>query len=367
MSPPEFDRCRLRFRPLAERRNRVSAARDFVSPDAAPQHLSAAAEKVISETVVRIREARRQERPVILAFGAHTIKNGLAPVLLRLMERGWVTHLATNGAGIIHDWEFAFQGMSSEDVRANIARGQFGLWQETGYYLNLALAVGAFEGRGYGEAVGAMIEHEGLQFPAPDSLAETVRQEAEANPERAAAAADLLAVMRAGGVPAGWLTVAHPRRACSVQAAAYRLRMPFTGHPMIGHDIIYMHPLNHGAAVGRAALRDFLRFAHAVSRLRDGVYLSIGSAVMSPMIFEKAFAMAQNLAWQEGEPMTSHFLVVVDLAEAPWDWQRDGEPPENHPAYYLRYCKTFSRMGGTMRYAAADNRDFLLALTQALD
>ena len=104
----------------------------------------------------------------MLAFGAHTIKNGLAPVLIQLMEQGWVTLLATNGAGIIHDWEFSFQGLSSEDVRANVAQGQFGIWEETGFNLNLALVVGAYEGLGYGEAVGKMIEREGLDIPPED-------------------------------------------------------------------------------------------------------------------------------------------------------------------------------------------------------
>jgi hypothetical protein len=135
---------------------------------------------------------------------------------------------------------------------------------------------------------------------------------------------------------------------------------------MIGHDIIYEHPLNSGAAVGRTALRDFLRFAEAVSRLEGGVYLSVGSAVMSPMIFEKSLSMAQNLAARENKRIENHFILVVDLAESSWDWQRDGEPPATSPAYYLRYCKTFSRMGGTMRSLRADNRDFFLSLLRAL-
>lgn len=96
--------------------------------------------------------------------------NGLAPVFIRLMERGWVTHLATNGAGIIHDWEFSFQGKSSEDVRANVLEGNFGIWQETGFTINLALIVGAYEGLGYGESVGSMIENECLNIPDSEAL-----------------------------------------------------------------------------------------------------------------------------------------------------------------------------------------------------
>jgi hypothetical protein len=123
--------------------------------------------------------------------------------------------------------------------------------------------------------------------------------------------------------------------------------------------------LNHVAAIGRTAQRDFLSFAHSVSRLNGGVYLSVGSAVMSPMIFEKSLSMSQNLALQAGQSIRDHFIVVVDLAESRWDWSQ-GEPPPESPDYYLRYCKTFSRMGGTMRYVSADNRDFLLALSQEL-
>jgi hypothetical protein len=326
---------------------------------------------------------------VVLAFGAHTIKNGLAPVLIRLMEQNWVTHLATNGAGIIHDWEFAFQGASSEDVKGNVARGEFGIWQETGFYINLALVVGAYEGLGYGESVGKMIEQEGLTIAGVDELAQCVADglhcgrrtpcgdssmapSPQPSPlkgedvDRMAAAVDLLGVIQRFGLKPGWMAIPHPFKTYSAQAAAFRLKIPFTGHPMFGHDIIYNHPMNHGAAIGRTALRDFLAFARSVSQLQGGVYLSIGSAVMSPMIFEKALSMAQNIEIQAGRRIDRHFIAVVDLAESRWNWQRDGEPPMDNPAYYLRYCKTFNRMGGEMRYLCADNRDFLLSLCRGL-
>jgi len=120
--------------------------------------------------------------------------------------------------------------------------------------------------------------------------------------------------------------------------------------------------MNNGAAIGRTALTDFLCFAESVSRLEYGVYLSLGSAVMSPMIFEKAFSMAQNLEIQHNRHIDNHFMLVVDLARSDWDWDKNGEPPMTNPAYYLRYCKTFHRMGGEMHYLSADNRDFLLGL-----
>jgi hypothetical protein len=212
-----------------------------------------------------------------------------------------------------------------------------------------------------------LIAEDAHEVPRCEDLRRAVGQAANsaADADRAAAAADLLAAMMRYGVAEGRVEVRHPWKSTSAQATAYRLGIPFTAHPMIGHDIIYVHPLNHGAAVGRTAQRDFLTYAMQVSQLEGGVYISIGSAVMSPMVFEKSLSMAQNLALQQGRRIERHFMVVVDLAESTWDWGR-GEPPLDSPAYYLRYCKTFSRMGGTMRYVTADNRDFLLALCREL-
>jgi hypothetical protein len=366
VSFPLFDRRKLLLKPLAERRNKVSFPADAVSPDAAPGPLGPSGSATLGETAERIRAARAAGRPIICAFGAHTIKNGLGPVLVRLVEGGWITHLATNGAGIIHDWELAFQGRTSEDVRANVQRGEFGTWEETGRYINLALLLGAWKGLGYGQSVGALIEEQGLEIPTTEELRREAARSLEHEPLRAAAAADLLAALGMFAIPAGRLSVPHPFRQTSAQAAAYRLGVPFTGHPMIGQDIIYTHPMNSGAAIGRTALVDFLAYAEAVSRLEGGVYLSVGSAVMSPMIFEKSFSMAQNMALQKGAAIRNHFIVVVDLADSTWNWERDGEPPADNPAYYLRYCKTFARMGGVMRYLKADNRSFFLSLLRAL-
>jgi len=219
---------------------------------------------------------------------------------------------------------------------------------------------------GYGEAVGKMIEKEGLLIPSHNALLDVGKCEAAENPEMAAAALDLLAILRERRIDEGFLSIPHPFKRFSAQGAAYRLNIPFTAHPMIGHDIIYNHPANRGAAIGRAAQRDFLVFANQVHQLEGGVYLSIGSAVMSPMIFEKSLSMSQNLELQEGRKITHHYMAIVDLAKSSWDWSTEGEPPMDDPAYYLRYCKTFSRMGGTMRYVSAHNRDFLLTLEQAL-
>jgi len=367
MPYPKFDRGQLRFKRLAERKNKVNIEKDNITITRKPLNLKNEEYLLIEKAAGRIKTARKNGRAVMLAFGAHVIKNGLAPVLTSLMEEGWLSHLATNGAGIIHDWEFAYQGKSSEDVRENVAKGQFGIWEETGFFINLALAVGAYEGLGYGESIGKMIFMEGLQIPGINQLHDTAVKNAATNHDLAASAIDLAGIINKAGLSEGFMQIPHPYRKYSVQAAAYKMGIPLTGHPMFGHDIIYSHPLNSGAAVGRTALNDFLGYADSVSKLEHGVYISVGSAVMSPMIFEKSLAMSQNIRIQEQGHIDNHYMLVVDLAESEWDWQKDGEPPPDNPAYYLRFCKTFSRMGGEMHYLKADNRDFLPVLYQKLN
>jgi hypothetical protein len=360
-----LDRFQLNFKPLAARENRANIERDHVPADAEPGPLTAHQEAIIAESAAAIRTARERGAAVMMAFGAHAIKNGLGPVINALMEDGWLTHLATNGAGVIHDWEFAYLGESSEHVAANVAAGQFGLWEETGLCINLAILVGGWQGHGYGESVGAMIANNGLEIPTARALRAQVEVSGRQQPHRAAAALELAWAIERFELPHGRMEIPHPFAEYSVQAAAYRMGIPFTSHPMFGHDIIYTHPMSCGAAIGRTAERDFLRFAQSVGELEHGVYMSVGSAVMSPMVFEKSLSMVQNLALQSGEPLRNHRMLVVDLARSEWDWSQ-GEPPESDPAYYLRYCKSFSRMGGTMQYLCADNRDFLLALRRAL-
>ena len=364
---PQFDRHKLLIKPLKERKDKVYIESGHVPVNAPVVHpLSDSGKRVMDELVERLAYARENGKSRMLTFGAHAIKNGLAPVFIKLIEDGWITHLATNGAGIIHDWEFAFQGHSSENVRENVAQGEFGTWQETGFYLNLAITVGAWRGMGYGESVGAFVEEEGLHIPSETQLLQEITGKAASAPLQAAAAADLLDRIQTFDLPAGWMAVPHPFKHYGLQAAAYRLGVSFTSHPMIGHDIIYTHPMNHCAAIGRAAQRDFLIFANKVMNLDGGVYISIGSAVMSPMIFEKSLSMSQNLHIQRGCHIDNHYMVIVDIQESHWDWTQ-GEPPMDNPDYYLRYNKSFNRMGGQMRYVTADNRDFLLSLIKGLE
>ena len=369
---PLFDRNAIHVKSLSERKNKLDIRRDRIDPESYEAALDEAASASVARAAAEVRAARANGAPVILAFGAHSIKNGLSGVMIRLMRGGWVTHFATNGAGVIHDWEFAFQGRSGEDVKRYCAEGQFGIWQETGSYLNLAIAVGAYRGLGYGESVGALVAEDGLLIPSQDELGAVIVAGASANADEAtlghaAAAADLAALLARFKIAPGFLRVEHPFKSYGLQAAAYTAHVPFTAHPMFGHDIIYTHPMNRGAAVGRTAERDFLSFTDSVSRLEGGVYLSVGSAVMSPMIFEKALSMSRNVARARGATINDFSIYVVDLAKSAWDWVHDGEPPQDNPAYYLRFCKTFSRMGGRMSYTSADNRSFLVALLRTLE
>ncbi|WP_432996101.1 hypothetical protein [Treponema socranskii] len=360
-----FDRSEMRYFPLSERKNKVFIERDYVDEktyksNASPE-LRLRAERIADE----LRKAKEAGASRMCAFGAHAIKNGLGPLLSKFVAEGWFTHLATNGAGVIHDWEFAFQGQSSEDVRANVELGQFGTWQETGFSINAAIAAGAYEGLGYGEAVGKMISKDGIDIPSAEEL-EKVVCDKNAPLSKRAAAADFLNEIRFLDLPDGrFLAIAHPYKRFSVQAACYENGVPFTDHPMFGHDIIYTHKANKGAAIGRTAEVDFLRYVASVSGLQNGVYLSIGSAVMSPMIFEKALSMARNVAIQNGQEIRNAAIHVFDLQRETWDWGK-GEPPADNPAYYLRFMKTFSRMGCPVDYTSADNRDVLVELYRAL-
>lgn len=366
MSHQKFDRRKLDIKRLSDRKNKIYIERDQIPINQIPRDLSESESKLIDRTVAKIKEARRLGSSVILTFGAHTIKNCMGPTLIALIKEGWVTHLATNGAGVIHDWEFAFQGKSSEDVRENVNLGQFGIWDDTNFYINLALVIGAYEDLGYGESVGKMIHLEGLNIPKLSVLYDFIREKMETNPNKAAAALDLSGIINYFSLSSGFMHIPFPYKRFSIQANAYALKIPFTSHPMFGHDIIYTHPMNHGASIGRTAENDFLYFVNSVSNLENGVYMSVGSAVMSPMIFEKSLSMAQNVEIQQGRHIDNHFILVVDLAESNWDWDKDGEPPMDNPSYYLRYCKTFHRMGGEMHYLKSDNRDFLLSLYQKL-
>ena len=173
--------------------------------------------------------------------------------------------------------------------------------------------------------------------------------------------------MLAHKLPAGHITVAHPHKTHSILANAFRRNIPYTVHPGIGYDIIATHPMFSGAAIGRAAQTDFALFSRAVEGLDGGVVLSVGSAIMAPQVFEKSLSCVNNLRLQAGRQIVQgHTIYVVDIADGGgWDWSQ-GEPPKDNPAYYLRFCKSFDRMGGTMHYVQSDNAVFLQNVLQQL-
>jgi hypothetical protein len=353
--------------PLSEREFKLDIERMAIFPDHPVPSIGSRERCQIASVAEHIITARNASRPVVLTYGAHLVKNGLAPIVIRLIEEGWVTHIATNGAGSIHDWEFAFCGRSAEDVKTNTAAGKFGTWEETGRNINLAVAVGGLDGLGYGWSVGRMIAEDGLYVPSESELVSSLIEKASSTEEEIGAVADMLHLVRAFNIPSGWIEIPHTHKQFSIQYTAFKNRVPFTVHPGIGYDIIYTHPISSGGAIGRAAMRDFLTYADAISHLDGGVHLTVGSAVMAPMIFEKSLSMANNLAIQErGKPLSDYYLVVVDIQDGGgWDWSK-GEPPADNPAYYLRFCKSFYRMGGTLDYICIDNVAFMLELYKAL-
>jgi hypothetical protein len=206
--------------------------------------------------------ARRNDRAIIWGLGAHVLKTGLSPVLVDLMARGFVSAVATNGAGIIHDFEIALAGATSEDVDATLGMGKFGMAEETGADLNRAINEGAAQGLGLGQSVGKYLDAKRPPFAA-----------------------------------------------MSIAATAWRLGIPLTAHVAIGTDIIHMHPQASGAAIGETSLRDFRYFVSSVARLEGGVYLNCGSAVVLPEVFLKAVAIARN----DGRSLDGLTTVNIDF------------------------------------------------------
>jgi hypothetical protein len=352
--------------PLAKRHSMARLEDILVDPDGLPPSCAEPNLAIIRECARDIAQARAKKAAVMLIYGAHLIKNGAALILIRLLQKNWITHLATNGAGAIHDWEFAFGGVSTESVKDNVATGTFGTWEETGRNIHLALLAGALDGDGFGRALGKFTAQDGATLPAVESLEVALR--AAPSDEHSPARAELLQAMRVHQLQAGRHAVMHIHKESSLLAQSFNLNVPLTIHPGIGYDIIANHPMFNGAAIGRAAEMDFRVFGGAVEELDGGVVLSVGSAIMGPQVFEKSISCVNNLRLQAGRPIVGgHNIYVADLQDGGrWDWTR-GEPPKDNPAYYLRFCKSYSRMGGTMRYLQIDNVAFLHLLLLELD
>lgn len=314
MPYPQFDRSRLRIQPLAERQHDLTL--DVLLPLDAPIEFTHPSIPMIGR---RLTEAKAVGAARVLMMGAHVLRAGVQRHLIDLIERGLVTLVAMNGAGPIHDWEFARIGASTESVARYVRTGEFGLWKETGA-INDAIRAGVRDGLGLGEAVGRAIQ-EG-DFPHKD---------------------------------------------VSVLAAAYRLGVPVTVHIGIGYDIIHEHPNADGAALGQASYTDFLVFAEHVRRLEGGVVLNFGSAVMGPEVYLKALAMARNVAHQEGKSIAKFTTAVFDLIPLDDDYKK--QAPKTDPRYYYRPWKTILVRtvadGGESFYVQGDHRQTLPAVWRA--
>jgi hypothetical protein len=265
----EADLSSVRTYPLASRASKVGVA-DLARPHvpgsgitgwltSLPKLLAGAD---LVAVVDALHTARRGGAGIVWGIGAHVIKTGLSPVLVDLMRRGYVSALATNGAGLIHDFELALSGATSEDVDSTLGPGLFGMAEETGTLLNAAIARGVGTGLGLGQSVAKFV--------------------AEQRP---------------------------PHAAVSLLATAWELAIPVTAHVAVGTDIIHMHSQASGAAIGEGSLRDFRYFAASVARLQGGVYLNCGSAVVLPEVFLKAVAVARN----QGRDLTGLTTVNLDF------------------------------------------------------
>ena len=363
--PKPLDPRKLKVLTL-ERRHSLTRVEDIlVPPDNSPVEVSIAAKSQLEQCAQSIQQARASGAAVILMYGAHLLRNGAALIVSEMMRRGWITHIATNGAGTIHDWEYAWLGRSTENVEQNVEAGTFGTWDETGRNIHLALLAGGIRDEGYGSSLGGFIVEDGATLP-PVTELETLIRERPAH-HLTSIRAELARAMREHNLSSGRTAVNHRWKHASILASAFQHHVPATVHPGIGYDIISCHPMFNGAVIGRAAELDFKLFAGSVENLDGGVVLSIGSAIMAPQVFEKSLSCVHNIRFQQGRSAVRDFnIFVVDLQDGGnWDWSQ-GEPPKDNPAYYLRFCKSFSRMGGAMRYVQCDNLAFIHNLLHEL-
>jgi hypothetical protein len=356
--PEPLDLRNLKVLPLEQRRSLTRVENILVPPDNSPATISSPATAQIAHCAQSIRHARARGAAIILMYGAHLLRNGAALIVSEMMQQGWITHIATNGAGTIHDWEYAWLGRSTESVEQNVEAGTFGTWDETGRNIHLALLAGGTRDEGYGTALGRFIADDGVTLPSVAELESLIREQPAHR--LTAARAELARATLEHGLPSGRVAVNHRWKHASILASAFKHDVPATVHPGIGYDIISCHPMFNGAVIGRAGELDFKLFCGSVENLDGGVVLSIGSAIMAPQVFEKSLSCVHNLRFQQGRPPVRDFnIFVVDLQDGGnWDWSQ-GEPPKDNPAYYLRFCKSFSRMGGAMRYVQCDNLAFV--------
>lgn len=283
-----FDRKRLKLKSIADRTNNLDFS-TVLSIDANPKLIPDNSWQQIGKRVAR---AKHNKSSVVIMIGAHVIRSGVQNYLIDLMKRGYISCLAMNGAGLIHDFEFALIGATTESVGKYIKEGEFGLWKETSIINDIVNQSYTNEKKsGMGEVVGRSIE--------------------ESN---------------------------FPHKEISILAWAYRLKIPITIHIGIGYDIIHEHPNFDGAAAGALSYNDFLKFASIIENLENGVVMNFGSAVMGPEIFLKALSMARNATKQNGKVIDNYTSVVCDLHDLPENYYE--EASKDSSGYYFRPWKT---------------------------
>jgi hypothetical protein len=309
-----FDLKKLMVKPLNER------VHDLDVSIVQPLHKVPIQQPALAQVADRIRKACDKKASIILMMGAHVLRSGVQRYLIDLMEKGYISCLAMNGAGLIHDYELALIGATTESVAHYIADGQFGLWKETGH-INDIVTQAAEEKLGMGYAAGRAIEQGKL-----------------------------------------------PHRDISVLAAGYRLNIPVTIHVGIGYDIVHEHPNCDGAAYGATSYTDFLKYTHIMERLEGGVVMNFGSSIMGPEVYLKALAMVRNAAHAEGRTIKQFSTLVCDLVELPENFRQ--EAPRNSPGYYYRPWKTMLVRtvadGGESFYVRAPHAETIPQLWSAL-
>lgn len=312
-----FDRGSLIINPLSMRKHdlEISVVKDL-SADKNPS-----LDKRIKTVAQRIIDAKKNSAAVIMMMGGHVVRAGVQRYIIDLMEKGYISCLSMNGSVMIHDFEFALIGATTESVARYIKEGQFGLWKETGQ-INDIINEAYKNGMGMGEAIGEAI-----------------------------------------------LNGNYPYKDISLLAAAYRLKIPSTVHVGIGYDIIHEHPNCSGAATGETSYRDFLSFAKVVEKLEGGVVMNFGSAVMAPEVYLKALSMARNSAAQQGRSIKRFTTLVCDLHELPDDFNK--EPDKGSAGYYFRPWKTMLVRtvadGGESFYIKGRHTDTIPALWGAIN
>jgi hypothetical protein len=312
---PIFDTSMMQLNPINLRKSNLGLS-DILSLE--PKKIIHKNFESIAHCIV---QAKKKNSPVLMMMGAHVLRSGVQRYLIDFMEQGYISCIAMNGACTIHDFEFALIGRTTESVDKYIKDGRFGNWEETSL-INDIVRQGAEEGLGLGEAMGKAIEQS--DFPNKD---------------------------------------------ISVLAAGYRLGVPLTVHVGIGYDITHQHPNFDGAAYGLASYVDFLRFAKILEKLKGGVVMNFGSAVMAPEVFLKALSMARNVSRQRGQSISNFTTLVCDLHSLPADY-RD-EAPKEGEGYYFRPWKTMLIRtvadGGKSYYVRGTHAETIPALWTAIN